>query len=151
MISEASSRRTVVAAARSWLGTPYHHMADLKSVGVDCAMLLVRVYCDLGIVEKFDPRPYTCDWMMHRNEERFMGFLFARAHAVETPGLGDVILFKVGRCHAHGGIVSKVEPLTIIHAFLPVGRVVEDELARSPELATGLRNAKFASFWGSSA
>ena len=57
MESEGAERVAVVAAARSWLGTPYHHAADVKGRkgGVDCAMLLVRVYCDLGLVEPFDP------------------------------------------------------------------------------------------------
>ena len=101
-----------MAAARAWLGTPYHHAADVKGAGVDCAMLLVRVYVDLGLVEAFDPRPYTRDWMLHRNEEKYLGFLLARARMVEAPGvgLGDVILFKVGRCFAHGGIVTGPRP-----------------------------------------
>ncbi len=89
-------RRAVVAAARSWVGMPYHHMADIKGVGVDCAMLLVRVYCDLALVEHFDPRPHTADWMMHRNEERYLGFLLERARIVARPDAGDVILFELG-------------------------------------------------------
>jgi len=108
----------------------------------------VRVYCDLGLVERFDPRPYTQDWMMHRNEERYLSFLLERAHLVESPGPGDVILFRIGRCFAHGGIVTKPHPLTIIHAFMPAGCVLEDEVARSAELADRLRSAKFASYWG---
>ena len=147
---EQQQRAAVVAAARAWIGTPYHHMADIKGVGVDCAMLLVRVYCDLGLVEPFDPRPYTQDWMMHRNEERYQNFLLERAHLVETPGLGDVILFKIGRCFAHGGIVSKTDPLSIVHAFLPARCVLEDEIARSAELSDKLRSAKFASYWAPS-
>jgi cell wall-associated NlpC family hydrolase len=146
--AEEAQRSAVLHEARAWIGTPYHHMADIKGVGVDCAMLLVRVYCDLGLVEPFDPRPYTADWMMHRNEERYLGFLLARARIVDAPGLGDVSLFKIGRCFAHGGIVSKVEPLTIIHAFMPAGVVLEDEIARSAELSERLRAAKFASYWG---
>ncbi len=83
----AASAPRVVAAARAWIGTPYHHAADVKGQGgVDCAMLLVRVYCDLGLVEPFDPRPYTRDWMLHRDEERYLGFLLARARMVERPG-----------------------------------------------------------------
>ena len=144
---EGGQRAAVVAAARAWIGTPYHHMADIKGVGVDCAMLLVRVYCDLGLVGRFDPRPYTQDWMMHRNEERYLGFLLKRARMVETPDLGDVVLFRIGRCFAHGGIVVKAEPLTIIHAFMPAGVVLEDEVARSAELAERLPTAKFASYW----
>ena len=70
----AMQRAAVVAEARSWIGTPYHHAADVKGHGVDCALLLVRVYCDLGLVEPFDPRPYTRDWFLHRSEERYLGF-----------------------------------------------------------------------------
>jgi NlpC/P60 family putative phage cell wall peptidase len=147
-MSAADQRALVVAAARSWIGTPYHHAADVKGHGVDCAMLLVRVYCDLGLVEPFDPRPYTRDWFLHRDEERYRDHLFARAHEVCAPGLGDVMLFRLGRCFAHGGIVSKAEPLTIIHAFANANCVVEDVIARNCELAARLKGAKFASYWG---
>ena len=85
---------------------------------------------------------------MHRDDERYLGFLLARTHLVDAPGLGDVILFRIGRCFAHGGIVTKTEPLTICHAFMPAGIVLEDVIARSPELADRLRTAKFASHWG---
>jgi hypothetical protein len=60
-------------------------------------------------------------------------------------GLGDVILFRVGRCFAHGGIVSATQPLSMIHAYSQVGFVVEDEVERC-----GLndRARTFASYWG---
>jgi cell wall-associated NlpC family hydrolase len=145
--TERSARAVVVAAARAWRGTPYHHMADLKGIGCDCAMLLVRVYCDLGLVEKFDPRPYTRDWMLHRDDERFLGFLLARAHEVASPLPGDVILFKYGRGYSHGGIVTKPDPLTIVHAFHPARRVVEEEIGRNAEVHAHLGDAKFASYW----
>jgi hypothetical protein len=143
-------RFAVVAAARAWIGTPYHHAADVKGPkgGVDCAMLLVRVYCDLGLVEKFDPRPYTRDWMLHRDEERYLGFLLARARTIEAPGPGDVVLFRVGRCYAHGGIVTRPDPLTIVHAFASARCVLEDVIACSAELSARLKTAKFASYWG---
>jgi len=141
-------REVVVAAARGWIGTPYHHAADVKGHGVDCAMILVRVYCDLGLVEPFDPRPYTRDWMLHRSEERYLGLLLERALPVEAPGPGDVILFRVGRCFAHGGIVTKAEPLTIVHAYAPARCVLEEEIGRNGELAARLSTVKFASLLG---
>jgi cell wall-associated NlpC family hydrolase len=150
-LDNAAERAAVVAAARAWIGTPYHHAADVRGPrgGVDCAMLLVRVYCDLGLVQQFDPRPYTRDWMMHRSEERYLGFLLARSREVDEPLAGDIVLFKVGRCYAHGGIVTKAEPLTIVHAFASARYAVEDEIARS-ELSARLKSAKFASYWASS-
>jgi cell wall-associated NlpC family hydrolase len=146
--AEAAQRATVVAAARAWIGTPYHHAADVKGAGVDCAMLLVRVYSDLGLISPFDPRPYVRDWMLHRDDERYLGFLLERARMVSEPGPGDVILFRFGRCFSHGGIVTKFDPLTIVHAFAPARIVFEEEPARNGELADRLASAKFASYWG---
>jgi cell wall-associated NlpC family hydrolase len=48
--SEAAQRATVVAEARSWIRTPYHNCADVKGAGVDCGMLLVRVFVDTGLM-----------------------------------------------------------------------------------------------------
>jgi NlpC/P60 family putative phage cell wall peptidase len=147
-MSEAEERARVVAEARRWLGTPYHHMADLVGFGVDCAMILVRVFCDLGLVEPFDPRPYTKDWMLHRDDERYLGFLIARAREVEAPQPGDVMLFRIGRCYAHGGIVTKSNPLAILHAYAPAACVIEEEVRRNADLSTRLATAKFFSHWG---
>lgn len=144
---ETAQRAAVVAAARDWIGTPYHHMADLKGVGVDCAMLLVRVYCDLGLVEPFDPRPYPRDWHLHRADERYLAALLARSHEVATPRPGDVALIRYGRCYSHGGVVTRAAPLTVVHAFYPAGVVLEEEIARNAEIAARLPEAKFASSW----
>src|SRR5208282_2779302 len=95
-----SMREKIVAEARSWIGTPYHNCADIKGVGVDCGMLLVRVFVDLGLVEPFDPRPYTHDWHMHRDEERYLNLVLPRARKVSAPQIGDVMLFRVGRSHS---------------------------------------------------
>jgi NlpC/P60 family putative phage cell wall peptidase len=147
MSDVSPERARVVEAARAWLGTPYHHAADIKGVGVDCAMILVRVFCDLGLVAPFDPRPYVKDWMLHRGEERYLGFLIDHSREIEAPEPGDVMLFRVGRCYAHGGIVTKADPLTIIHAFAPAGRVVEDEVRRAADLAERRPQAKFFRLW----
>lgn len=147
-MDELSARARVVAAAREWIGTPYRHMADVKGAGCDCAMLLVRVYCDLGLVARFDPRPYARDWHLHRGEERYLTFLLERARAVAAPLPGDVVLFRYGRCFSHGGIVTIAEPLTIVHAFAPARRVIEEELSHNCEIFARLGDARFASYWG---
>ena len=118
----------VVREAESWLGTPYHHAADVKGAGVDCAMLLVRVFCDLGLVAPFDPRPYPHDWMLHRSEERFLGIVERMGVQVDAPAPGRVALFRFGRCISHGAILA--EDGYMIHADLRAGRVVRTETAR---------------------
>ena len=37
------TREVIVAAARSWRGTPYHHQASLKGVGSDCLGLITAL------------------------------------------------------------------------------------------------------------
>ena len=145
-MSETEQRARVVAEARSYLGTPYHHAASLKGVGIDCAFLLIETYFAAGLIKRFDPRPYTRDWFEHRGEEKFLGLVLERAHEVEKPGVGDVMVFRLGRLFAHGAIVTRAEPLRIIHAFAQARRVVEDDVARNGHLAE--RPARFFSFWG---
>ena len=141
------ARAAVVAAARAWIGTPYHVCADIKGVGCDCAMLLVRVFCDLRLVAPFDPRPYSSDWHLHRSEEVYLRLLLERAHEVEAPEPGDVVLFRYGRCFSHGGIVTMSNPLTIVHAFASAGVVLEEAIAHNVAIAHRLGEARFASYF----
>lgn len=128
-------RLAVVLEARSWLRTPYHHCADLKGVGVDCAMLLVRVYVDCGIIPPMDPRPYSPDWFLHQREEQYLGWVKQYADEVETPRAGDVALFKFGHVIAHGGIIC--EPGVMIHAYRPTGNVELCDVATMKDRLVG--------------
>lgn len=110
-------RAAVVAEAESWLKTPFVHEGDVKGSGVDCAMLLVRVYQAVGLLPPdFDPRPYPAQWFMHQGEERYLDIV-RRLGGIEVaePGPGDVVLYHFGRCYSHGGIVK--EWPRIIHAW----------------------------------
>lgn len=147
MSLEGYQRRHVVREAQSWVRTAYHAQADVKGVGVDCGMLLVRVFVDSGLCDPFDPRPYTDDWYLHRSEERYLGFVFDRAKEVTTPLSGDVMVFRYGRCYAHGGIVTKGGPLTIVHAYQPARVVLEEAVAANPALSAVSRRPKFFSYW----
>jgi cell wall-associated NlpC family hydrolase len=144
---EAEQRLAVVDEARSWLGTPYHNQGDIKGVGVDCGMLLVRVFVDTGLCEPFDPRPYADDWYLHRSEERYLGFIFDRTKEVGWPSPGDVMVFRYGRCYSHGGVVTTLDPLTIVHAYQPARAVVEEDVARNVALRRPMRHPKFFSLW----
>lgn len=84
MSDEAAQRAAIVREARSWIGTRYENCADVKgrNGGVDCGMLLVRVFVDCGLCAPFDPRPYPPDWHLHRSEEKYLGFVFDRTREV---------------------------------------------------------------------
>ncbi len=133
----------VVAEARKWSGTPYHSCSDIRGAGVDCGMLLVRVFADLGLAEPFDPRPYPEDWHLHRSEERYLGIVERFCDPVDFPEPGDVVVFRYGRCYSHGGIVTRIDPLTIIHAFQPLRAVVEEAVMNNAALAQPERKPRF--------
>jgi cell wall-associated NlpC family hydrolase len=144
---ESAERAAVVTAARAWIGTPYHNCADIKGVGVDCGMLLVRVFVDTGLCPPFDPRPYPVDWHLHRSEERYLGFIFDRAREVDRAQPGDVMVLRYGRCYSHGGIVTRSSPLAVVHAYYPARRVLEEEIERNAVLVDAKRRPRFFSLW----
>jgi hypothetical protein len=147
MNNEEKSRAAVVAAARSWIGTPYHNCADIKGVGVDCGMLLVRVFVDTGLCAPFDPRPYPVDWHMHRSEERYLGYLDARCRQVSQALPGDIMVLRYGRCYSHGGIVTRIRPFALVHAFQPAGCVLEEDIEHNSVLRDASRSPRFFSYW----
>lgn len=132
-------RKKVVDEAMTWLGTPYHHLGDIKGAGVDCAMLLVRVYCDLGLAPAFDPRPYATQWYFHHEEEKYLKWIAKYCDPVDIAKPGDIAVYKFGRCAAHGAII--VSDNLMIHAFQP-SDVVELKERWAP-----LPHGKLHSLW----
>jgi hypothetical protein len=110
-------------------------------------MILVRIFVDLGLCEPFDPRPYAEDWHLHRSEEKYLGFVEARFKQIASPLPGDIVVFRFGRCYSHGALVTKSDPLTIVHAFQPAGVVFEEELVRNIQLADPVRRRRYYSLW----
>lgn len=137
----SGTRAAVVAEARGWLGTPYHHQARLRGVGVDCAMILCEVYHAAGLIPLIDPRPYPPDWHLHRDEERYLGWISDYGRPTDEPKPGDVGLWRFGRCFSHAGIM--VSETQVIHAYLRQGVILgglnEQPLAKRP--------VKFFTLW----
>lgn len=153
--SEGDQRARVVEVARSWLGTRYHHNARIKGVGVDCATLLVEVFTEAGIIQPVVLPPYSPQWHLHRDEEKYVEFIRGFAQEAEGPPLpGDVVVWKFHRCFAHGAIVTAWPE--IIHAFIGRGCILDD--AHKNEMLTTVgertptqgqpRPMKIFSYWG---
>jgi cell wall-associated NlpC family hydrolase len=130
-----TTRGAVLQEANTWLATPYHHQGRIKGAGVDCAMLLIEVYHQCGLIPDIDPTPYPPDWHFHRDEERYLGWVKQYAKPVDVPQLGDIAVFQFGRCVSHGAIV--VAWPTIIHSYLHEGCVLAD--ATQGQMAGRLR------------
>lgn len=112
---------TVVAQARTWLKTPYHHQGVLKHVGVDCIGLVRGVFLELN---GYDPKafnmpPYSPFWAEANEGELLL--TGCREHLVEQPPgaweVGDVLVFRVmhAKSAKHCGIV--VGDDMMIHAW----------------------------------
>ena len=125
-------RAAVVAEALTWKGTPYHHQSNIKGVGVDCAMFLIETYGNVGVLKKFDPRPYSSDWFLHHSEEKYLQTLipFAKEISVRDAKSGDIILMKLGRTFSHSAIV--VEGSVVIHAYMKERMVTLGDLGQLP-------------------
>lgn len=141
MTAPTDLRQRVADEARRWLRTPYHHQGRVLGAGVDCAMLLIEVYHACGLIPRIDPRPYPADWHLHRSEERFLGWVERLAKPVDQPGMGDLALYRFGRCASHGAIV--LDWPHVIHASLREGEVVIADATRSADLIKPGRSAGF--------
>lgn len=111
------TRVDVVAAARAWLGTPFHHQARLKGVGVDCAGLLIGVGRELGIfAAEFDVPPYLPTPDGHSLLAACDRYMDGIDRDAMRPG--DVLVMRVDVDPQHLGIVGdyRYGGLSLIHA-----------------------------------
>jgi NlpC/P60 family putative phage cell wall peptidase len=129
---KAADGARVVAAARSWLGTPYHDQASLKGVGCDCLGLARGVWREVVGPEPFPIPPYSRDWgetgpreVLADGARRMMPEI---EHGAAPPGA--LVLFRMmPRAIAkHVGIVTGAA--SFIHAYERLG-VIEEPLTQT--------------------
>ena len=122
----------IVAAARSWLGTPYHDQASVKGVGVDCLGLARGIWREVVGPEPLSVPPYSRDWgeVMPSEvlAEGAAGWL--QPIPLAEAGSGSVVLFRMmpQAIDKHVGILTGAD--TFIHAFQGIG-VIEEEMTRA--------------------
>jgi NlpC/P60 family putative phage cell wall peptidase len=100
----------IVAAARSWLGTPYHHQASVKGAGCDCLGLVRGVYEDLYGKPAETPPPYSRDWAEASSAETMLEAARRHLRAIDLHEAreGDVVIFRLrpGAMAKHAAILS---------------------------------------------
>jgi cell wall-associated NlpC family hydrolase len=121
-------RARVIAEAREWIGTPYHHHARVKHGGADCAMFPLAVYQACGVLRQdYQPPEYSVQWHLHRSEELYLKEIqeFVR-EITGPPQPADFVVFRFGRTYSHGAIV--VDWPTVVHSYIPHGVLLSDAL-----------------------
>lgn len=109
----------IVAAARLWIGTPYHHQASRRGIGTDCLGLVRGVWRDIYGSDAEMPPAYSRDWAEAGGEETML--TAASRHLQDIAGSeispGDVVVFRLrpGVVAKHAAIVASSS--TMIHAM----------------------------------
>ena len=116
LVSAIEQRLSVIQAAKSWCGTPFHHGAAIKGKrgGVDCGRLLAEVYREACVLSEIGIPHFAHDFFLHERTERYLDLVRQHMTEVTKPQAGDLVLFLFGHVYSHGGIV--VEWPLIIHA-----------------------------------
>lgn len=117
---------SIVAKAREYIGTPWHHTARVKGHGIDCAGLLVCVSQDLGVPVS-DMTSYTLGdeyELMVGTIEQYCRKLRDNEHLIP----GDILVFRGRMMTNHCAFYNGDDG--IIHAYNSpsVKRVVEHGL-----------------------
>ena len=124
-----ASAKKVVAAARGWLGTPYHDQASVRGVGCDCLGLARGIWREVVGSETLPVPPYSRDWgetgsreVLADNAARVM----IRIDPTDA-GPGAVVLFRMRAAAIvkHVGILTG--PDSFIHSYERLG-VIEEPL-----------------------
>jgi NlpC/P60 family putative phage cell wall peptidase len=104
------TRDDIVAEARRWLGTPYHHQASVRGLGADCLGLVRGVWRALHGAEAEAVPAYSRDWAEATGEETMLAAARRHLHEIDRASAqrGDVLVFRF-RAYAvakHVGILT---------------------------------------------
>lgn len=135
-------RLTVAREARQWVGTPFHHGARLKGIGVDCAQFVVGVYTAMGVYPEPGLEEYPAQWMLHTDDDRMVTWLERLYVPAERPRLGDLAAFRAGRAVSHCGIVVRSGDVPAVAHADPRQGVTIDTVGPGHALS-----ARLAGYW----
>ncbi|UYP52453.1 hypothetical protein [Neisseria gonorrhoeae] len=68
--------------------------------------------------------PLPQDWHLHRDCERYLGFVTQFCRETESPQASDIAVWRFGRSFSHGGILAGGGK--VIHSYIGRGVVSDD-------------------------
>jgi NlpC/P60 family putative phage cell wall peptidase len=126
------TRAQVVAEARTWLGTRWHHQAAAKGIGSDCIGLVAGVARELGIIggAEFQSDPAIRGYGREPDPKMLLSACARYLEPVHLPEiqLGDILVLRFETEPQHFALVSQRGPDYMIHAFAQARRIVENRI-----------------------
>lgn len=126
------TREAIVAEARTWEKTRYQHQGRVKRVAVDCIGVPGMTALNCGVE---GGREWRDDPDMHNyGPQPDPAFLWAACERfliqipIDAATLGDLLVIAFPRQPQHFAIISRINPIYVIHAYLQRRKVVEQSL-----------------------
>ena len=125
-----TTRAAIVAEARTWCGTRWHHGQSVKGAGADCIGLIVGVARELGIQEaaKFDASAEIRGY----GREPDPAMIQRACSAFLTPSRellpGNILYLRVPKVAHPIHFALVADGGRMIHSIVTVGKVVEHRL-----------------------
>lgn len=136
---KAEILKKIEEIGKSWIGTPYFHMAKTKKGGADCALFLACVIQEAGILQKVEDLYYSRTWMITGQQELMVEGFERHLTQYIAPGFGfekfefsgkddfekfgfqkcDILCFTTPGskvCH-HAAMYFDVEEDLILHSY----------------------------------
>jgi len=112
-------RDAVIAEARAWIGTPYHHQAALKGVGCDCLGLVRGVWRAIYGADPEQPPAYSRDWAETLRRETLAEAASRHMLAVPLDAVkpGDLLLFAISADAPAKHCAILTSPGRMVHAI----------------------------------
>ncbi len=112
-------RDTVIAEARAWIGTPYHHQAALKGVGCDCLGLVRGVWRAVYGADPEQPPAYSRDWAETLRRETLAEAASRHMLAIPLDAIepGDLLLFAISADAPAKHCAILTSPGRMVHAI----------------------------------
>jgi NlpC/P60 family putative phage cell wall peptidase len=115
-------RDLIIAEARSWIGTPFHHQGRVKGAGVDCIGLGIGVGKALGLV----PPEFEFTGYRRTPTGRTLIDVMRDSGLVDEvyePHPGDILVFKIDQDPQHVAFLT--DSNTLIHSYAQARKVCE--------------------------
>jgi NlpC/P60 family putative phage cell wall peptidase len=123
------ARSDIVAAARSWVGTPFHWEASVKGVGCDCKGLIAGVAREIGRPEGDALEAHARAYSRRIDARELKSGLQRLFDRTDTPHAGDILLLHVAGKAQHMAIYAGDGRM--IHTARGLNKVTEVPVGKS--------------------